>query len=238
MKIFGHRGASALAPENTLVAFRRALADGADGVELDVMPCRSGELIVFHDEELERLCGRPGATRSLDWRELRKVKVLDQERIPLLADVFEDIGRKTVINVELKTHPAPFYRLLDNGLALGVAELVARMRLYDNVIVSSFDPLLLRRFRAVTDRVPTALLLAAESSRPLREGWSLPLVGASAVHPEASLVNPARLRRWQRADLAIRVWTVDDPAELRWLRAAGVEAVITNNPAAAIAALK
>jgi glycerophosphoryl diester phosphodiesterase len=238
MKVFAHRGASARLPENTMLAFRQAVADGADGVELDVMRCKSGELIVFHDETLDRLGNRPESPRDLDWRTLRQVKILDQGHIPLLEEVLTELGPQVEINIELKTHPNPLLRLIDQSLAESVAEMVARMRLADRVIVSSFDPLLLWRFASLADHVRTALLLSATSSRPLREGWALSLYPTGAVHPEAALVTSERLDRWRKRGRAIRVWTVDHPAEIRWLDAHAVDAVITNEPALAIAALR
>ena len=238
MKIFGHRGASARKPENTRLAFLQAVADGADGIELDVMRCKSGEIIVFHDETLARLAGRPESPRDLDWRALKKIKILDQAPIPLLEDILTEFGPQLEINIELKTHASPWRRLLDQSLAEAVAELITRMRLANRVIVSSFDPLLLWRFSSLSEHVRTALLLSAESSRPLREGWALPLYPAAGVHPQVSLVTAARLDRWRRQGREVRVWTVDHPAELRWLEAHAVDAVITNDPATARAALR
>jgi len=73
--LLGHRGASAEAPENTIRAFERAMQDGADGVELDVMRCKTGEVVVFHDDDLQRLCGVPGAVREQTWATLRGLSV-------------------------------------------------------------------------------------------------------------------------------------------------------------------
>ena len=237
MKIFGHRGASAHLAENTLPAFVRAVADGADGIELDVMPCASCEIIVCHDETLDRLAGRPEAPRRLRWEQLRTVKILDQAPIPLLVDVLEELGTKTQLNIELKTHPSALRRLIDHSLADEVAALLKAMGLQASCVVSSFDPLLLRRFAARAPEVETGLLLSAESSRPLREGWALAAMPRAAVHPQAPLVTPLRLARWHAQRRRVRVWTVDHPAELRWLAALGVDAVITNDPGAARAAL-
>jgi glycerophosphoryl diester phosphodiesterase len=102
----------------------------------------------------------------------------------------------------------------------------------DRAIVFSFDPLLLLRFRASAPEIATGLLFAHDQSRPLREAWSAPLVRPTALHPEAALVDQIAMERWRGQGYAVNVWTVDDPAELRCLAALGVDAVITNRPAA------
>src|SRR5688572_32497034 len=99
--VLGHRGASALATENTLDAFRRARDDGADGVELDVMRCATGEVVVFHDDDLTRLAGRPGRIDHIAWSELAGVSLTRGGRIPLLDEVLEELP-DLVVNVELK----------------------------------------------------------------------------------------------------------------------------------------
>jgi glycerophosphoryl diester phosphodiesterase len=230
--VIAHRGASADARENTLSAFRLARKDGADGVELDVMRCASGEVVVYHDDDLERLAGREGEVRKLRWDELRAVDLGGGERIPLLEEVLEEIGPLGV-NVELKSHPHWARRLADDGLAACVGDMLRHHGLVDRALVSSFDPLLLLRFRSAAPEFPTGLLFGHNQSRPLRQAWSAPLVKPMALHPEADLVDQIALDGWRRQGYAVNAWTVDEPAELRCLYALGVDAVITNRPATA-----
>jgi glycerophosphoryl diester phosphodiesterase len=248
--VVAHRGASAAAPENTLAAFRRAREERADGVELDVMRCRSGEVIVFHDDDLGRL-GGPGwsaadATRARDFPTLREIRLgapAFDERIPTLEAVLEELGPAMLVNVELKSAPTLRERARDDGLAAEVARIIARAGAEARTIVSSFDPLLLVRFRRAARRaglrVSDALLFGADQARPLRQAWAAPLLRPRALHPEAALVDAAALRRWRgtMSDRAVNVWTVDHPAEARALAALGVDGIITNRPAAIRAAL-
>jgi glycerophosphoryl diester phosphodiesterase len=230
-RIIAHRGASADAPENTLAAFRLAREQGADGVELDVMRCRSGEVVVFHDDDLARLGGRPDAVRALTLDELRSVDLGGGERIPTLEEVLDVLG-PLLVNIELKTAPSWGGRLVDDGLAAQVSSIVFHKSVQDRVLVSSFDPLLLGRFRLHAPRVATGLLFAADQARPYREAWAAPIVRPTAVHPERLLVDARAMARWRARGFGVNVWTVDDPAEIRLLCALGVDGIITNRPAA------
>ncbi|MCA1663004.1 MAG: glycerophosphodiester phosphodiesterase [Myxococcales bacterium] len=223
--IIAHRGASADAVENTLAAFRLARADGADGVELDVMRCATGEVVVFHDDDLERLGKRAGLVRATSWAELREIDLGAKERIPLLDEALEELG-PLLVNVELKTRSA----LADDGLAAAVAASLRRHATGARALVSSFDPLLLARFRLRAPELATGLLFAHDQSLPLRRAYAAPLLRPTALHPEARLVDARRVRDWHARGYALNVWTVDDAAELRLLAALGVDGVITNRP--------
>jgi glycerophosphoryl diester phosphodiesterase len=101
----------------------------------------------------------------------------------------------------------------------------------ERILVSSFDPLLLARFRLHAPRVATGLLFASDQARPYREAWAAPLVRPAALHPEGALVDARAVARWHGRGFMVNVWTVDDPAEVRLLTALGVDGIITNRPA-------
>src|SRR3954466_12698696 len=107
MLLLAHRGASADAPENTLDAFSEAVAQGADGVELDAMVCGSGEVVVCHDEKLDRLPGPPREGRTTSYWKLKGADVGSRlgfapERIPLLEEVLDALPSHFLVNIELK----------------------------------------------------------------------------------------------------------------------------------------
>ena len=193
--VLGHRGASHDYPENTIVAFRAAMQQGADGVELDVMRCGSGEVVVVHDDTLERLApGQDGAEQ------------LVRERIPTLDAVFRALGPQALVNVELKSaslqRPTDYLRLpLDDGLAMAVVKVLERAgRLSGSglTLVSSFDPFQLLRFQSASrGMVPLGYLFEAGQSVRTRELYRLPLWSLAAVHPEAKLVDGPALRTWR-----------------------------------------
>lgn len=235
--VLGHRGASGEAPENTLAAFRLALAQGADGVELDVWRCASGEVVVVHDERTGRVAGADLAVPDASFAALRALDVgawkgeaFRGERVPLLAEALEALPG-AVVNVELKS------RGRDLRLARAAADVVAQAGAAGRVIVSSFDWRLLVAFRLAAPGVPVGLLFDGERAWRLRLAAALRLLGPSAVHPDRRLVTPERAKAWGARGLAVNVWTVDDPAEAAALARLGVAALITNVPARIRAAL-
>jgi glycerophosphoryl diester phosphodiesterase len=243
--VLGHRGASHDHPENTIVAFRAAMQQGADGVELDVMRCGSGEVVVVHDDTLERLApGQAGAeqlVRETPLGELRRFDLGGGERIPTLDAVFRALGPQALVNVELKSaslqRPTDYLRLpLDDGLAMAVVKVLERAgRLSGSglTLVSSFDPFQLLRFQSASrGMVPLGYLFEAGQSVRTRELYRLPLWSLAAVHPEAKLVDGPALRTWRQRGLRVNAWTVDNPSEIAAMAALGVEAIITNRPGA------
>lgn len=230
--ILGHRGASAHYPENTMLAFSKAIEAGADGVELDLRQCASGELMVFHDEDLSRMCGESRQVGQLSRKELGEVRVRG-ERIPVLSDVLQAFPDAR-INLELKPHPVASHFAV-------VRELVHEVRAahaFDRVLVSSFDPRLLAMCRALAPEMPRGLLCAEEHSLPLRRAWAAPFLDLAAIHPEHTLINAERLLHWWDRGYQVNTWTVDDPTILTRLATLGVDSLICNDPGAALAHLR
>jgi len=221
------------------------MQQGADGVELDVMRCGSGEVVVVHDDTLERLApGQAGAeqlVRETPLGELRRFDLGGGERIPTLDAVFRALGPQALVNVELKSaslqRPTDYLRLpLDDGLAMAVVKVLERAgRLSGSglTLVSSFDPFQLLRFQSASrGMVPLGYLFEAGQSVRTRELYRLPLWSLAAVHPEAKLVDGPALRTWRQRGLRVNAWTVDNPSEIAAMAALGVEAIITNRPGA------
>jgi glycerophosphoryl diester phosphodiesterase len=224
--IIAHRGASALETENTLAAFRRARTDGGDGVELDVLRCATGEVVVFHDDDLKRLGGRREVIADLPLAAIREVELSPGGRISTLDEVLEELGPTMLVNIELKAREVPDLRLA--AAAVGVAR---RHALGARGLFSSFHPALVGQVRLLDRSLLTGLLFHRTQSLPLREGWLRHVVRPTAVHPEHPLVEERRVGRWRRAGLLINTWTVDDKAEVHRLASLKVDGIITNDPA-------
>lgn len=242
--VLGHRGASASQPENTLRAFRQAMLDGADGVELDVMRCGSGEVVVVHDDDLGRVTGGEAGSgipvRTSSLADIRRYDVGRGERVPTLCEVLDALGPSALVNIELKSRDVKTAAehaslLADDGLAQEVALMLReRRRTVGTTLVSSFDPFQLWRFRRACGHheVPMGFLFHRTQVMPLRQGWPARALPVVAVHPDAALIDAVAMRRWRRRGLSVHAWTVDSPYEVDALCALGVDAIITNQPGA------
>jgi glycerophosphoryl diester phosphodiesterase len=222
--VLGHRGSPREAPENTLRAFRLALAAGADGVELDVQPSADGVAVVIHDDTLRRTTDRAGSVLALPWDEVRRARA-GGEPVPRLEEAAAWAAESGAwLNVEVKSPGAE---------AASVAA-IAGAGVMERTFFSSFLP-------GVVEEVGR---LAPHAARFfLTERWDdavrdvVRALGVRGVCLQERIATPAVLAELRAAGLDAVVWTVDDPRRIRALAEAGVRAVITNLPAAGAAAL-
>lgn len=232
MLLLAHRGASADAPENTLTAFREAASQGADGVELDTLVCGSGEVVVCHDEKLDRLAGVDRDVRFTPYERLRQLDVGSKlgfapERIPLLSEVLDALPARMLVNIELKCETVE-----DFGLSEKVAKLVTERGLGERILISSFNPLCLVRMAKFAPALRRGFLIDPDRGFLRQSALMAPLSANYSVHPHFSQCTPGRAAAWHRAGLKLAVWTVDDPAEAKRLARLGVGYCITNRPRA------
>jgi glycerophosphoryl diester phosphodiesterase len=231
----GHRGARVRAPENTLAAFELARAEGADGVELDVRLDGSGEVVVLHDRSLGRVTGSlvERDVEMLSSRELGHCDVGHGERVPRLAEILDWASRYgQVVNVELKADVGDPRQLVARVTAL-VRRLSDPASL---VLLSSFHAGMVLALARRLERVPVAWLVRRESWLR-RSAAFCRSIGAVGIHPARDLVDPAMVRSWQARGLLVNVWTVNQPEEAHELGRAGVDALITDDPATIVGAL-
>ncbi len=237
--MLAHRGASAERPENTELAFRRALELGADGVELDAMCCATGEVVVVHDETLDRLAGQPVQVAASPWPVLRGLDVgswfdrrYGSARLLLLPEALEVLGATALVNVELKGQGRP-----DPRLAPRVAGILSQQPSPARFLVSSFNPLLLRAYGLAQARLapalrsPMALLFEPGHVLSLGPMMVARVLGVASLHPARELCDARHLGRWTRSPFSVVPWTVDDPPVAAALWEAGAAGVITNRPA-------
>lgn len=230
--IIGHRGASARAPENTLAAFALALEEGARGIELDVRLSADGNVVVMHDATVARTTNGEGRVAQMTASELRALDAGMGQAVPTLDDVFEAFGPGMLYNVELKVGG-----LWDGGLASAVADRIEAYHLQNHVVVSSFNPLALRRARRQLAQTTMTAFLWLYAWRARRALHRL-LPQMQADHPHYPLVNEAYMAWARQHNLRVHAWTVDDAQEARRLAALGVHALITNKPREIAAALQ
>jgi len=228
--VWAHRGDSAHAPENTLRAFDQAAAKGADGIELDVRFDGAHEVVVFHDDTLERLCGREGTLAELRAAERAALRV-GGEPVPLLAEVLHAIDLE--INVEIKSSRAG----RAGALVAATAKVIKASGRADQIIVSSFDPIALVQMHAYLPDIALAYLFHDGQPLPARRGWVGRAAGASLFHPQHTLCTEASVKEWHTAGLPVNTWTVDDADEIRRVARLGVDGIFCNDVAHALAVL-
>jgi glycerophosphoryl diester phosphodiesterase len=219
--IIGHRGASAYKPENSLAAMALAAEQGADGVEFDVQLSADGRPVLMHDTTVDRTSDGRGKVSDLTVAELQKLDLGDGQTIPTLDEVFATFGGRLLYNVEIKD-----WQLRGRGLETAVAQAIAAHNLAKKVVISSFNPLVLRRIRP---ELPPGVGLGMLRYLGLAQ-YSYLFAASDADHPHYSMVNEKYMAWAKQRNQRVNVWTVDDPAEAQRLAALGVQAIITNKP--------
>lgn len=230
--IVAHRGDSANAPENTLAAFRLAYENHADGIELDVMLSSDNKLVVIHDDTLQRTTNGSGSIGKIPYAALRELDAgswfdprFRGEPIPLLDEVFAELGGKFLINVELKNYKSP-----NDSLPDLVVELVKRHGLTNSVMLSSFNGRNLPRAKALAPEIRTGLLtLPGLLGLPMRGFWGK-RIGADDLNPYHRDVTPKLVQSRHQLGQKVNVWTVDAPEDLRRMQECGVDMIICNDP--------
>lgn len=236
--VFGHRGARAYAPMNTIPSFELALAQGADGLELDVRLSSDGALIVMHDDRVDATTDGTGYVHDLT---LAEIQALDAgswfddsftgARVPTLDEVFETLGQRTRINVEIKAETAD-----DTGIEANVAEAIRRHNLEQRVLISSFNPVTLRRFRDAMPEVFIGFLYALDT--PPTAHRLMADLPHEARNPYYQLIDAEFMAWAKREGYRVNTWTVNDPEMAVELSQLGVDCIITDNPDRILAALR
>lgn len=230
--VIGHRGASAYAPENTLAAFRLALEQGADGVELDAKLSADGHIVVIHDQTVDRTTGAAGRVREKTLAELRMLDAggwfhpfFAGERIPTLEEVLEEVGSRCLVDIEITNYATPF-----DPLPIRIAALVRRFGLQDRVILTSFFPSNLYRAGRSLPGVALGQLAYKGALGALARGrvgrWFAPRL----LLPYSTDITPQSLQRARAAGRRVIAWTVNETQHAGRLLAWGVDGIITDDP--------
>jgi len=234
-----HRGASKVTPENTIAAFERALALGADAIEFDVMKCASGEVVVIHDPDVDRTTDGHGPVASKTLDELKELDAsggfhdqVGRVEIPTLDEVLEYLGTDVLIDIEIKSET-----VRTDGIEELVVHALHRHALHDNVMVASFNPAALKRVCRLAPELPRALIFSGRQRIYLRRQWFARQAKPVFVQPHVDMVTAKSMARWQARGYRVCPWTVNDRAQLVRMVQSGVNAVVTDDPAMVSAAL-
>ncbi len=230
--VFAHRGAKAVAPENTIPAFLKAAEMGADGVELDVQFSSDGALVVIHNMTLDETTDGHGRVTSHTLEELKRLDAgswfapeFAGTRLCTLEEALNAIGDRLLVNIEMKS-----FSMGNDGMAEEVARIIQQRDLYDQVLVSSFNPFTLRRLKKVDPRIETGLLYAPGLPVYLSRAWLRPWARPDALHPEYVMVDEAYMQWARRKGYPVNVWTVNEPDDMRRMIDLGVNIIITDYP--------
>jgi glycerophosphoryl diester phosphodiesterase len=229
--VIAHRGDRAFAPENTLTAFRQAVEKGAEAIEFDVKLTADGQVVVLHDQTVDRTTDGKGDISQLTLAQAREfdanVQFPDRfpaEHIPTLEEVFETVGHSLLMNIELTN-----YATRSDSLVPRVVELVKAHAIQERVLFSSFLARNLRKTSALLPDTPCGLLtlkgLLGLEGRLL--GWRK---GVQALHPYYTDVSPGLMDRLHAAGKRVNTWTVNGEKDIKNMISLGVDGIITDDP--------
>jgi len=230
--IFAHRGARRVAPENTLPAFAAALAMGVDGIELDVHRTTDEQLVVIHDFVVDGTTNGSGPVAAMSAAEVARLDAGSHfsaayagTPVPRLEEVLDLVGDRCRINIEIKSMD-PYA----NDASDLVAALIRQRNLYDQVIVSSFNPITLIKLRHLDPKIALGMLYGADMPQFLRETWAGPPICPEAQHPHHALIDAGYMAWAHHLGAAVNTWTVNDLNEAQRLAGLGVDVIMTDVP--------
>lgn len=228
-KIFSHRGYSGKYPENTMIAFKKALECGVDGIELDVQLTKDGEVVIIHDETIDRTTTGKGFVVDYTYEELEKFdasfkfKDLGFNKIPTLREYFQLVKDYDIVtNVELKTGINEYL-----GIEEKVWELIKEYNLEEKVIISSFNHFSVMRMKKIAPQLKYGFL---------SEDWIIDAGkythshGVQCYHPRFNNLVPDVIKELKKYNLEINTWTVNLEEDMRYLYSNNIDVIITNYP--------
>ncbi len=233
MKIYGHRGYSGRYPENTMLAFQKAVEAGCDGIELDVQLTKDGEVVIAHDETVDRMTDGTGPIREKTLEECKKLNAgmvkgnaFGFQPIPSLDEYCNWVKNFDIVtNIEIKSG-VYFYE----GLEEKTLELVRRYSLEDRVIFSSFNHLSVMTLRKLAPEIPCgALTEKLDFGNP---GYYCKKYDIQYYHPDCRTLSQAAVDNCRKYGIPLNVWTVNTMDDLEQMERWGIDGVITNFPGA------
>jgi glycerophosphoryl diester phosphodiesterase len=227
MKIFGHRGASSIYPENTLEAFNECIRLKTDGIELDVNLSKDNELIIIHDETLDRTTTGTGFVQDHTLEEIKQFKIYDDKHnkyeIPTLRELFNEFkNNKLLINIELKNDKINYQFLEELTI-----QMIREFNYEDRIIISSFSPDSLFKCNKLAPDLSYGYLYGKNFKT------SIELLSANnikAIHPSIKHLTKAQIDYYKKNNFNVRPYTVNDLQTIETFKAYGIDAVITDVP--------
>ena len=231
MRVIAHRGFSSRAPENTLAAIREAISIGADMAEIDVTLSSDEEIVVIHDETLQRTTNGSGLVSQFTLAELKDLDAgswfgprFAGERIPTLDEVLRTVNGKILLNIEIKSEA------VEGGIAARVVETVQRHEMKDQVVISSFSPTALEQVHSLAPQFTTAVLHNQDLQQGLDAVDIVDSLGASVFNIKRTRLTSTMMRRCLEHGIPVGIYTVNKKRHMRRMIKKGVAAVFTDHP--------
>ena len=224
----GHRGVPSLSHENTLASFSKAIEIGMNGIELDVQYSADKQLVVFHDWELKTLNSSDKIIEKMPYSEIEKISLNDNEnnKIPLFREVLNVLSKKCIIIVEIKS-----IHFFNTGIEKNVLEIIQEFNFEQNCIISSFNPLILRRIRKLNPNILTAYLWSKTDPQfILNSPLGVWLCRPDAFHADIAFLEEKLMLWIRRKKLSVLTFTVKTPSELSKAKHLGVDGIIMDDP--------
>ncbi len=218
----GHRGAKGHEPENTLISFQKALDMQVDGIELDVHLSADGELIVIHDETIDRTTNGIGLVNTLSLRQLKKCRINNHHEIPLLSEVFDLVNKNCFINIELKS-----YETAEKVVELIEDYVSEKNWKYEQFLISSFDWNALQQVRFLNERIQIGVL--TETDLDLALAFAK-FIQAKSIHPHFHMLSEENVSKIQSKGLQVFPWTVNEREDVEKIKSYKVNGIITDFP--------
>ncbi len=222
MLVIGHRGAMGHETENTLASVQKAMDLGVDMIEIDVFKIKSGEIVVFHDERVERLSNSGGQIEDYNIYDLKKLTLDGNHKIPMLQDVLKLMDHKVPLNIELKgantSDRVNFiiqYYIKERGWSL------------DDFLISSFNWKELESMRSYNPDIAIAVLTEND---PLEAISVAKKLNAVAINPDFRTLTPQNVQEIKKQGFKVYTWTVNEPDEINRMKKLGVDGIFTNYP--------
>ncbi len=220
--VIGHRGAMGHVTENTIASVAKALELGVDMIEIDVFKIKSGEIIVFHDDTVERLTDKTGKIEDNSLTSLKELTLKGNHKIPLLKEVLELVNAQVPINIELKgentaekVNTIINYYLKEESWKL------------NQFLISSFNWDELIKMRRLNDAIDIALLTEEDPVDAIPMATQLK---AKAINPNFMKLTSKNANKVSEAGFKIYTWTINTQEELKQIADIGVDGIFTNNP--------
>ena len=237
---YGHRGFSGCYPENTMLSFEKALEAGCEGMEFDVHLTRDGQLVIIHDETIDRTSGRHGKIKDMTFEELCRVNfaypdkfgdAFPFQRIPTLREYFELVaGRDIISNIELKTGVYEY-----PGIEAEVLKLIREFRMEKNVVISSFNHHSVLRMKALAPELECGFL---SETWILDAGAYVQSHGVECYHPQFHMLTDAETADLKAHGIKLNTWTVNEEEDILEMIRQDVDGLIGNHPDRVAAILK